>query len=210
MLKFDCRHDAQKPPIAKVHYVTIIPSGEFAGRCVRSGPPSSFNLLDDMPAPTTDEIVDICTRLEKLTPEIGARRVEDAEGHIRCQVNCIELLGGSAAERILHPDLPVLPAEHDLVEARAFAAVACATPRAVDALLEYASVEAEALIRENLDIVRALVDAILERGNLTGDEVDTTIAAGMAKRLADAEMCRHRDWQQRTESARAFLADAKP
>jgi hypothetical protein len=38
----------------------------------------------------------------------------------------IELVGGSVAEKILHPDQPSLGAKHDQTEARAFARVACA------------------------------------------------------------------------------------
>jgi hypothetical protein len=98
----------------------------------------------------------------------------------------------------LHPDLVPLRSEHDTTEAFAFGRVAAATRSAATDLIRYAEVEAAGLIRENLDIVRALVDAILERGTLTGDEVDMIIGTAMAKRLADSETCRRRDWQQRT------------
>jgi hypothetical protein len=45
-----------------------------------------------------------------------------------------------------------------------------ATQSAASDLIQYA--EAAGLIRENLDIVLALVGAIVERGTLSGDAVD--------------------------------------
>jgi hypothetical protein len=38
-------------------------------------------------------------------------------------------------------DLPPLRAEHNEIEARAVAAIACASPRSVDAILAYAEAE---------------------------------------------------------------------
>jgi hypothetical protein len=56
----------------------------------------------------------------------------------RAQVAAIELVGGRVAEQILHPNDAPLVAEHDQIEARAFAAVACAAPQSASALLAYA------------------------------------------------------------------------
>jgi ATP-dependent Zn protease len=46
----------------------------------------------------------------------------------------------------------------------------------VAALLAYCEAEAAALIRANIEIVHALVEALIERGTLTGDEIDTILA----------------------------------
>jgi hypothetical protein len=195
-----------------IHAVTIIPSGGFSGKCTRSGAPSSLSLrsVDDGPPLTGSEVVDICARLETLTPETGSSRVADAEYIIRAQVSCIELVAGRVAETILHPDLPPLRSEHDHVEAAAFARISAATRSAATDLIRYAEAEAAGLVRENIDIVRALVDALIAVGILDGTEVDMIIGTAMAKRLADVEMRRRQDWQERTESARTFLADQKP
>src|ERR1700733_8233650 len=131
-----------------VLYCTILPGGGFEGRCVRAGQPSQHN-LDVNREGETAEIVDVCSRLEGLTPVLGTGRVESAEFYIRAQSLIVELVGGRVAERILFPDHPPLRAEHDQVEARAFASVACASPRAASALIAYAEAEAECLIREN-------------------------------------------------------------
>jgi hypothetical protein len=190
---------------SNVHSVTIVRGQGYEGRCMRSGPPSQLN-LDENPEAEMHEVVDICSRLEKLTPEIGSGRVESAEFYVRAQINCTELVGGRACELLLYPDLPPLPAEHDHIEARAFAAVACAAPPAVNALLAYAEAEASALLEANLPIVLALVAAIIERGTLTGDEVDEVIAAAVAQKTRDEERSRRIEWARVQQSAADFAA----
>jgi hypothetical protein len=78
-----------------------------------------------------------------------------------------------------------LRAEHDEIEARAVAAIACASPRSVDAMLAYAEAEAQNLIRENLNVVLALVDALVAspKGKLTGVQVDAVIESASPSRL---------------------------
>jgi hypothetical protein len=173
---------------------------------MRSGPPSSLNLNED-PEAKTEEIVDICSRLEGLMPEIGSGRVESAEFYARAQVSIIELVAGEVAELILHPDHPSLGAKHDFVEAHAFARVACAASPAVAALIEYCEAEAAALIRENIEIVQALVEALIETGSLSGDQIDAIISREVAMRSIKLEHQRRADWQRTTESAALFVAD---
>jgi hypothetical protein len=194
---------------SSVSFVTIARGEGYEGRCVRTGyKPSSLN-LDVNPEAETSEIVDVCARLEKMAPEIGTARVESSEVYLRAQTLCIELVGGRVCEEILFPDHQPLHAEHDQIEARAFAAVACAAPRAVGALLAYAEAEATALLIANLGIVRALVGAILETGSLSGDEVDTVIRQTMAMEAAELESRRRLDWQQRQASAARFVDQQK-
>src|SRR6202043_2340275 len=61
--------------------VTIIPDrgpNGFEGRCIRSGPPSDLT-LSETSMKKTEEILTVCERLEKLTPEIGSARSESSE-----------------------------------------------------------------------------------------------------------------------------------
>jgi hypothetical protein len=183
-----------------VHFVTIIPHGGFAGRCVRSGPPSELTLTD-RPENKTDEILSLCERLQRLTPELGSDRVDSSEYYIRAQNNIIEAVAGECAELILHPELPSLGAVHDFVLAAAFGRIAVAAQPAVVALIEYCSAEATALLRTNLDIVNALVAALVERGTLSGSEVDAIISHEVAMRSIRLEHARREDWQRRIASA---------
>jgi hypothetical protein len=188
-----------------VHSVSVVPGDGFEGRCVRSGPPSQLN-LDENPEAETDEIVDVCQRLAEMTPELGTGRVESSELYIRAQTVVIELVGGRIAELILHPELPALGSVHDDIEASAFARVACAAPPAVKALIEYCEAEATALLKSNLGIVRALVDALIERGTLTGAEVDAVIERAVAEKALADERARRAAWKIVEKNAADFAA----
>jgi hypothetical protein len=192
-----------------VFAVTIIPDrrpGGYEGMCMRSGPPSQNYHLEDSATDETDEVVDICSRLERLMPEIGTARVEAAEFFVRAQLNVIELVAGRVCEQILYPDLPDLGAAHDRTEAKAFAAVAVAQPGAIEALIEYAEAAARALLLANLPIVHALIDGLVERGILTGDEVDQIIRDTIAAKAAADERARRAAWNIVEKNAADFAA----
>src|SRR3977135_2315352 len=70
---------------------------ELQRRSSRSGPVSSL-ALDESPEACTDEILSVCERLERLTPEIGSGRVESSEYYIRAQNNIVELVAGKCRE----------------------------------------------------------------------------------------------------------------
>jgi hypothetical protein len=186
-----------------VHLVTIIPDrgpNGFEGRCVRSGPPSELTFTECQEAETL-EVLSLCERLERLTPELGSVRVESSEYYVRAQINIIELVAGKCAELILHPELPPLGTVHDFVEAAAFARIAVAAQPAVKALIEYCEAEATALLKANLDIVTALVEALIENGTLSGTMVDEIIAHELAMRSLRLEHARRRDWREREVNA---------
>jgi hypothetical protein len=175
-----------------ISYVSITRGDGFEGRACGANYEESPRNLEDQ----TGAILDGCARIEKLAPGLGSSRVESAELYIRAQTMVVELVAGGIAESILFPDLPPLRAEHDKIEARAVAAIACASPRSVDAMLAYAEAEAENLIRENLNLVLALVDALVAspKGKLTGQQVDAVIEIAIARDCHSAEMERRADW----------------
>jgi hypothetical protein len=191
-----------------VEHVTIVPDGEFAGKCVRRGVPStSLHLLNEkaeasVEMPTTTDIITACAHIG--APEVGTARVDLAEEITRGQTLAIELVSGPMAELVMYPDLPPLPVEHDWAEARALASVVCASSSAVDAMLAYVKAEAEALIRDNIDIVEALTDALVAKGTLLSDEVDQIISACMARRAVAVEHEKRKRWQAVIASARQF------
>jgi hypothetical protein len=189
--------------------VTIIPGGGFEGKCVRSGAPSDLTLQENY-EDKTEEILTVCERLERLTPELGSARSESAEYYVRSQSNIIALVAGECAELLLHADLPSLGAAHDGVEARAFARIAVAASPAVEALISYAVAEANALLTSNRDILDALVEALIEAGELSGERVDEIIAATIATRAFEAEKIRRNDWNARQRSANRFYALPAP
>jgi hypothetical protein len=185
-----------------ISHVSITRGDGFEGRACRADYEDSQCNLEDQ----TGMILDGCARIETLAPGLGSSRIESAELYIRAQTMVIELVAAGIAEKVLFPDLPPLRAEHDKIEARAVAAIACASPRSVDAMLAYAEAEAENLIRENLNVVLALVDALVAspNGKLTGQQVDVIIAAAIATSAVEAERVRRADWQARVANATAF------
>jgi hypothetical protein len=190
--------------------VTIVPDrgpNGYEGRCVRSGPPSELTLAENGPD-KTDEILSICERLERITPELGSARVDLSEYVVRCQNNICALVAGECAEFILHPTLPSLGAQHDHVEAAAFARVAVAAQPATMALLEYCRAEASALLTTNKDILDALVDELVKHGTLSGDQIDSIISGCISARSIAAERERRQDWRTRELSAATFQNEA--
>jgi phage terminase large subunit-like protein len=55
--------------------------------------------------------------------------------------------------------------------------------------------------------VTALVDAIIARGTLSGDEVDAIIMQAVAAKALADEQARRADWRRVEQSAALFLAD---
>jgi hypothetical protein len=100
-------------------------------------------------------------------------------------------------------------AVHDEIEAAAFArvATASATSPVVAALLAYAEVEATALIRANIQIVHALVEALIEAGSQSGDEVDGIVARKVSTQALAIERANRNDWRRRVKSAASFATD---
>jgi hypothetical protein len=118
-----------------------------------------------------------------------------------------ELFAGQEAELLLHPG-PPLGAVHDFVEADAFARISVVASPAVASLIEYCKSEARAILQHNLDIARALVAALIEKGTLVTEEIDEIIFRTMAEGTIAIERQRRLDWQQRRESAARFSSIA--
>ncbi len=81
---------------------------------------------------------------------------------------------------------------------------------AVAALIAYARAEATALLSSNIEIVHALVEALIEHGTLSGAEIDTIIAHQVALQSIEVEHKRRDDWRRRTLNAARFLEKIEP
>jgi hypothetical protein len=74
-------------------------------------------------------------------------------------------------------------------------------------MLAHAEVETENLIRENLNVVLALVDALVAEGKLTGLQVDAVIESAMDREYhLSFEVRRRADWQAVLRDAAHFAA----
>ena len=109
------------------------------------------------------------------------------------------------AELILHPDHPSLGA--NMIRSRPTHSPRSLSPlRLVAALIKYCEAEAAALIRANIDIVRALVEELIERGILTGDQIDVIIAREVAVKALANERARLAAWKIVENNAAGFAA----
>lgn len=116
-----------------------------------------------------------------------------------------ELVAGRVCETVMYPDHEPISAERDFMEARALASTVSSSKGAIDALLAWAMVEVEALIRSHMGVVAALIDALDERGTITSAEVDEIIAAAVGAELLAVERQRRAEMQARAESAKSFM-----
>jgi hypothetical protein len=80
---------------------------------------------------------------------------------------------------------------------------------AVEALISYAVAEATALLTSNRDILDALVEALIEAGQLSGERVDEIISGCMTARSVTAERQRRAEWKQRESNAAKFSSRAR-
>jgi hypothetical protein len=155
---------------------------------------------------SSQDAASICAIIGPAMPAPGEKRdnVVDVFMHVHTRV--VELVAGSVAEALFLPGEP-WPADSDRAQERALASLICSSPESIEAFIDFCMAEAAALLRPREHIVRALTDELRNRRTMTGIEVNETIARAVAAKAADAEMRRRREWRQREESARAFLAD---
>jgi hypothetical protein len=142
-------------------------------------------------------------------PGPGMPRSEAGEIYSHAFVRVVELVAGTDGERLLLPGEPWFAAD-DEKQAHAFASLITSSPAAAVALVDACRVEARELLLKHEHVVRALAAQLQRDRTMDGAAIDLCIARAVATKETDAEMRRRRDWRERTESARAFLADVKP
>jgi hypothetical protein len=71
-------------------------------------------------------------------------------------------------------------------------------------MLTYAEAEAEGIIRGQLGVVSALIDVLVDKGTLMGDEVDLIIRDTIARKLMAPEHDRRKQWQRVLANAATF------
>ena len=186
MLRHLSHHEASHALVARalgrpVAGVTIVPTSTNEGLCWFSDgvePPAS---LEQDNAQMLD-FVGECVSLVLTKPRIGEKRKRVEATHAyRVQQQCVELLAGKVAELVMWPNEEPFGAHHDQIVASALALTVVAS-EVVEAYLAFCAKEAEAIIRANVDVLQAIADALLERGTLTGKQLDKVIRAALARR----------------------------
>jgi hypothetical protein len=175
---------------------TIVAGDNYSGMCWGpNGKPSKLGGSDPL-----------CVQAQALMPPVGESRADAAEMLVHAHARVIEILVGSESERLFCPDAPPLEARQDQHDAEQFARLMCIHPDAVADFVAYARHEARALLAEHAPVVRALAEALLAEGTLTGERIDVVIAQALVRADQAAERKRRAAMAQMAENARLFAA----
>jgi hypothetical protein len=142
--------------------------------------------------------------LAPLMPKPGEDRssVADVFGSVYDQ--CIELMAGRAAERMLLSDSDLAPPVDDLRQSRELAMLICSSEEAIETFIAHCDVAARDLLLPYGDVVMTLSIVLRIKRTLDSDEIDKIISDVQARKVLAVERVRRKRWQQRVENAAAF------
>jgi hypothetical protein len=142
--------------------------------------------------------------LAPLMPKPGEDRsaVSDVFGNVYAQ--CIELMAGRAAERMLLSDSEPVPPVDDLRQARELAMLICTSEEAIETFIAHCDVAARDLLLPYGDVVMTLSIVLRIKRTLDSDEIDKIIADLQARKAQAIEHRRRADWRKRELAAASF------
>jgi hypothetical protein len=171
---------------------TIVPGDGYGG--LTWGP-----LFDRSMLSTDNEVPDLCEKIAVLMPGPGESRINVAEIFAHCHVRVVDLMSGTAAEMLLHPQCPPWTAHSDVRHARATASLICTSESAIDHYLSFGLAEAKALIEQHRAAVLAIAEALMIERTLNAEQIDAIIAAA-------PERARRAAWIGVQKNAASFVA----
>lgn len=178
--------------------VTIVPGEGFLGKTF--GPKADAgSCLSNSDA--------FYAEAEPLMSQIGVSRIDAAELIAHAQTRAIELVAGRVAEIVAFPAIAPLLSPLDQKESRNYASLFCCSQKAIDVFLKYAAHEARSLITENIDVFKALCEALLEKKTMQCAEIDEVIYAALVRRDLKIEHARRKLMLQAHENAQKFLKE---
>src|SRR3984957_18725500 len=123
-----------------------------------------------------------------------------------CDGQCIELMAGRAAERMLLSDSEPVPPVDDLRQARELAMLICTSEEAIETFIAHCDVAARDLLLPYGDVVMTLSIVLRIKRTLDGAEIDKIISDVQARKGFAIEHRRRADWRKRELSADSFEA----
>jgi hypothetical protein len=145
--------------------------------------------------------------LAPVMPEAGEDRHPVADIFGRVYTQCIELMAGRAAERMLLDGEPAVPAD-DIRQARELALLLCPSEEAIDTFIAHCDVAARDLLMPHGDAVIVLSTVLRIRRTLDGVEIDEIISGLQAEKALAIERHRRADWRRREASASTFQPES--
>ncbi|WP_028165989.1 hypothetical protein [Bradyrhizobium elkanii] len=144
--------------------------------------------------------------LAPVMPQAGEDRtsVADVFGNVYSQ--CIELMAGRAAERMLLDGEPVAPTD-DLRQARELAMLICTSDEAIESFVAHCDVAAHDLLLPHGDVVIVVSTVLRIKRTLDGVEIDKIISDLQARKALAVERARRKRWQRVVENATSFTPE---
>jgi hypothetical protein len=142
--------------------------------------------------------------LAPLMPQPGEDHstVSDVFGSVYGQ--CIELMAGRVAERMLLSDSEPVPPVDDLRQARELAMLICSSEEAIETFIAHCDVAAWDLLLPYGDVVMTLSIVLRIKRTLDAQEIDKIISDVQARKTLAVECGRRKRWQRVIENAAAF------
>jgi hypothetical protein len=139
--------------------------------------------------------------LAPVMPKPGEDRssVSDVFGSVYDQ--CIELMAGRAAERMLLSDSDPEPPVDDLRQSREVAMLICSSEEAIETFIAHCDVAAWDLLLPYGDVLMTLSIVLRIKRTLDGAEIDKIIADLQAQKAQAIEYRRRADWRKRELAA---------
>jgi hypothetical protein len=119
---------------------------------------------------------------------------------------CIELMAGRAAERMLLEGEPVTPVD-DLRQARELAMLICSSEEAIETFIAHCDVAARDLLFSYGDVLMVLSIVLRIKRTLDGPELDRIISDVQARKALALERARRKQWEGVIENAARLVAD---
>ena len=176
--------------------VTVNPANGYEGLCWSVGHTQAF-------AQGRGEASNVREVLAPLMPKPGEDRsaVSDVFGNVHAQ--CVELMAGRAAERMLLEGEPAPPVD-DLRQARELAMLFCRSEEAIKTFIAHCDVSASDLLYPYDDVVIALSIVLRIKRTLNSVEIDNLISDVQARKALAVESRRRADWRKRELAAIGF------
>jgi hypothetical protein len=142
--------------------------------------------------------------LAPLMPKPGEDRsaLSDVFGSVYDQ--CIGLMAGRAAERMLLSDSEPVPPVDDLRQARELAMLICSSEEAIETFIAHCDVAARDLLLPYGDVLMALSIVLRIKRTLDSAEIDKIISDVQALKALAVERGRRHRWQAVIVNAAAF------
>lgn len=141
--------------------------------------------------------------LAPMMPQAGEDRRAVADVFASTYGQCVELMAGRAAERMLLDGEPAVPAD-DLRQARELALLICKSEEAIETFIAHCDIAARDLLMPYGDVVIVLSTALRIKRTLDGAAIDKIIRDVEARKALAIEHRRRALWDCTIKNAAAF------